>query len=45
MSPFKSLQDAAIAIVGRWLGSMLVNRFDNAELLSKVKAPVFMVHG
>lgn len=45
MCPFRSLQDAAKAIVGWFLGSLLVDRFDNAEMLKKVRAPVFIIHG
>ena len=31
MSPFKSLKDAAIAVVGRFLASFLAERLDNAD--------------
>jgi pimeloyl-ACP methyl ester carboxylesterase len=45
MCPYKSLQEAAIAIMGRLIGSLLIERFDNAEMLKSVKAPVFIIHG
>jgi len=45
MCPFRSLQDAAKAIMGWFLGSFLVDRFDNSEMLRKVRAPVFIIHG
>jgi hypothetical protein len=45
MCPFRTLQDAAKAIMGWFLGSFLVDRFDNAEMLKKVRSPVFIIHG
>lgn len=45
MCPFKSLQTAAVAIAGWFFGQFMIDRFDNAEMLKKVKAPVFIMHG
>ena len=45
MSPFKSLKDAAVAVVGSFLASMVAERLDNAEMIKTVKAPVLIVHG
>jgi len=45
MSPFKSLKQAAVAVVGSFLASFLAERLDNAEMLREVVAPVFIVHG
>jgi abhydrolase domain-containing protein 17 len=45
MSPFKTLQDAAAAVVGRLLSMLVANRFDNIECLRHVKCPVFIIHG
>ena len=45
MSPFKSLKQAAIAVVGSFLASLLAERLNNAEMLKDVTAPVFIVHG
>jgi len=45
MSPFKSLKEAAIAVVGRLLASIVADRLDNAEMIKDVTAPVFIVHG
>ena len=45
MSPFKSLKQAAVAVVGSFLASFLAERLDNAEMLKDVTAPVFIVHG
>lgn len=45
MSPFKSLKEAAIAVVGALLASVVAERLDNGEALKDVTAPVFIVHG
>lgn len=45
MSPFKTLQAAATAVVGSFLSWMLADRFDNIECLRNVKAPVLIIHG
>lgn len=45
MSPFKSLKQAAVAVVGSLLASLVAERLDNAEMLKDVEAPVFIVHG
>jgi len=45
MSPFKTLTDAAIAVAGSFLGSLVQNRFDNTQTLKKATSPVFIVHG
>ena len=45
MSPFKTLQEAAAAVVGSWLSYLVAQRFDNAECLQHVKAPVMIIHG
>jgi len=45
MSPFKSLKQAAVAVVGSFLASLVAERLDNAEMLKDVVAPVFIVHG
>ena len=45
MSPFKSLKQAAIAVVGSFLAGLLAERLDNADMLKDVTAPVFIVHG
>ena len=45
MSPFKSLRQAAISIVGTFLASFLAERLNNADMLQYVTAPVFIVHG
>ena len=45
MSPFKSLKQAAIAVVGSLLASLVAERLDNSEMLKYVTAPVFIVHG
>ena len=45
MSPFKSLKQAAIAVVGSFLASLVAERLDNSEMLKYVTAPVFIVHG
>lgn len=45
MSPFKSLKQAAIAVVGNFLASLVAERLNNAEMLAEVTAPVFIVHG
>lgn len=45
MSPFKTLQEAATAVVGRFLSWMLAERFDNLECLKHVKSPVMIIHG
>ena len=45
MSPFKSLKQAAIAVVGSFLASFVAERLNNAEMLKDVTMPVFVVHG
>ena len=45
MSPFKSLKQAAIAVVGSLLASLVAERLNNAEMLRDVTIPVFIVHG
>ena len=45
ISPFKTLQEAAAAIVGSLLSYLVAQRFDNAENLRHVQAPVMIVHG
>ena len=45
MSPFKSLKEAAAAVVGNFLSKFLAERMDNAEMLMHVTSPVFIVHG
>lgn len=45
MSPFKTLQEAAAAVVGSLLSKLVAQRFDNAECLQHVKAPVMVIHG
>lgn len=45
MSPFKSLKQAAVAVVGNFLSNFVAERMDNAEMLQDVESPVFIVHG
>ena len=45
MSPFKSLKQAAVAVVGSLLASIVAERLDNGEALKDVTAPVFIIHG
>jgi pimeloyl-ACP methyl ester carboxylesterase len=45
MSPFKTLQSAAKAIVGNFLGSLVVEKLDNQTMIKRVTAPVFILHG
>jgi len=45
MSPFKSLKDAAVAVVGSFLASLVADRLDNSEMIKDVTAPVFIIHG
>ena len=45
MSPFKSLKQAAVAIVGNFLSNFIADRMDNAEMLQDVESPVMIVHG
>lgn len=45
MSPFKSLKEAAAAVVGNFLSKLVAERMDNAEMLMEVTSPVFIVHG
>ena len=45
MSPFKSLKEAAIAVVGSFLASIVAERLNNFEMLKDVTAPVFIIHG
>jgi len=45
MSPFKSLKDAAVAVVGSFLATMVAERLDNAEMVKTVKAPILIIHG
>ena len=45
MSPFKSLKQAAVAVVGNFLSNFVAERMDNAEMLQEVESPVFIVHG
>ena len=45
MSPFKSLKQAAVAVVGNFLSKFVAERMDNAEMLQDVESPVFIVHG
>ena len=45
MSPFKSLKQAAVAVVGNFLSNFIAERMDNAEMLQEVESPVMIVHG
>ena len=45
MSPFQSLKEAAVSVVGNFLASFVAERLNNAETLKEVTAPVFIVHG
>lgn len=45
MSPFKSLKDAAVAVVGSLLARMVADRLDNAEMIRDVTAPILIIHG
>ena len=45
MSPFKSLKQAAVAVVGNFLANFVAERMDNAKMLEDVRSPVFIVHG
>ena len=45
ISPFKTLQEAAAAVVGWLLSTLVAQRFDNVECLKHVKAPVMIIHG
>lgn len=45
MSPFTSLRAAAKVFVGSVLQYLVAERFNNKECISKVKAPIFLIHG
>ena len=45
MSPFKSLKEAAVAVVGSFLARMVAERLDNAEMIRDVTAPILIIHG
>ena len=45
MSPFKSLKQAAAAVVGTFLANFVAERLDNAEMIKDVTAPILIVHG
>jgi acetyl esterase/lipase len=45
ISPFKTLQEAAAAVVGWLLSTLVAQRFDNIECLKHVKSPVMIIHG
>ena len=45
MSPFKSIKQAAAAVFGDFMSNFVAERMNNAEMLEKVKSPVFIVHG
>ena len=45
MSPFKSLKDAAVAVVGSLLARMVAERLDNADMIQDVTAPILIIHG
>jgi len=45
MSPFKSLKDAAVAVVGSFLARMVAERLDNAAMIRDVTAPILIIHG
>ena len=45
MSPFKSIKTAAAAVFGDFMSNFVADQMNNAEMLEKVKSPVFIVHG
>jgi abhydrolase domain-containing protein 17 len=45
MSPYTSIRDAASSLLGSAVSIIVYERFNNLDLISKAKCPVFIVHG
>lgn len=45
VSTFTSLREAAKNVAGSFFGSFVKERFNNLEMIKKVKSPVLIIHG